>query len=335
MIMRWAIIGCGELAEKKIAPAMKQTPDCELYAIMRRDKDKANDFGNKFAVPMVCTEIEPILQCSAIDAVYIATPVYLHKKYAVLAAKHGKHIICEKPMAVDDLSCREMNRAAEDNHCLLQVAYYRRFYPKMRCIKQIIQSGILGRIISLDIKFYDGITEKDIRRKPWIVDRTAAGGGALMDVGSHMIDLALYCAAEEMQEVTAVERRMPGHCEVEESIALLMRSAGGGLYSVGASFAGPRQTPLSIYGTEGKLAVASVDDADFVLYDSLGNKREYHIPHNENMYEDVITNLQKAVKSGETLYSSGNSAARTAAITDAAYQSLKRKETVQILDKFV
>lgn len=335
MIMRWAIIGCGELAEKKIAPAMKKAPDCELYAIMRRDKDKARCFGEKFSVPMICTEIEPILQCSEIDAVYISTPVYLHKEYTIMAAKHGKHIICEKPMAVDYLSCCEMNRAAEDNHCLLQVAYYRRFYPKMRYIKQIIQSGALGRIISLDIKFYDGITEKDIQRKPWIVDRTAAGGGALMDVGSHMIDLALYCSGEEIQEVTAVERPMPGHCGVEESIALLMRSAGGKLYSVGASFAGPKETPLSIYGTEGKLTVASVDDADFVLYDRLGNKREYHIPHKENMYEDIIINLQNAAQDGEMLYSSGSSAARTAAITDAAYQSVKKKETVKILDKSI
>lgn len=144
MTIRWGLIGAGDIANKRVATAIQSDPNSELVAVCRRSEVPLNQFADQFAIPGRFTDADDLIASSDVDAVYIATPVDCHLPQTVAAARSKKHVLVEKPMAIDPNQCAEMIAVCDQANVKLGVAYYRRFYPVVEQIANAIESGSLG-----------------------------------------------------------------------------------------------------------------------------------------------------------------------------------------------
>src|SRR6266545_6047888 len=142
--IRWGLIGCGDIAQKRIAPAFRDSASCELVAVSRAQSELAASFAKQFGARRWYLDWRKLLLDEEIDAVYIATPVHLHAEQAIAAAEAGKHVLCEKPMAMNVRECDRMIAACRAHNVRLGIAYYRRFYPAVRRIAQLLASDAIG-----------------------------------------------------------------------------------------------------------------------------------------------------------------------------------------------
>ena len=143
MRIRWGLIGCGDISRRRVAPALRDSPLCELVAVSRAKAELAESFANEFGARRWCADWQDLLMDYEIDAIYIATPVHLHAEQTIAAAERGKHVLCEKPMALNVAECDRMIDACRSSDVRLGVAYYRHFYPVVRRV-ELIDSGELG-----------------------------------------------------------------------------------------------------------------------------------------------------------------------------------------------
>src|SRR5947209_7109430 len=139
-MLNWIVIGIGDIAIRRVIPAIQSEPRSRLYGLVTRDPAKASVYNTR-----VWTSVDEALSDSGVDALYIATPVFLHAPQTIQALRAGKHVLCEKPMAMNETEARTMVSAAEKSSKLFGVAYYRRFYPKVRRAKQLLEAGAIGK----------------------------------------------------------------------------------------------------------------------------------------------------------------------------------------------
>jgi predicted dehydrogenase len=132
--LNWGLIGTGDIARKRVAPALRDSALCSLVAVSRAQTHLAEDFAKKFGAKKWFADWRELIRDEEIEAVYIATPVYLHAAQTIAAAEAGKHVLCEKPMAMNAKACDEMIAACRANGVKLGVAYYRHFYPAIQRI---------------------------------------------------------------------------------------------------------------------------------------------------------------------------------------------------------
>ena len=191
MPLRWGILGCGDIVRKRVARAIQTHPACRLEAACRRDEARLQEFCKAFEVPRGYTDADELLRDAAIDAVYIATPVRLHLPQTLAAAAAGKHVLVEKPMARSVLECDAMIAACRQAGVKLGVAYYRRFYPIVARMRALVQDGAIGDVLSVSAVTSTPLALGAGEEGAWRVVLEESGGGALMDIGSHRIDLFL------------------------------------------------------------------------------------------------------------------------------------------------
>ena len=146
--VKWGLIGAGDIAAKRVAPALADVEGSELVAIARRNASKAREFAEASGASEYFADWREMCVSQEVNAVYIATPVYLHAEQTIAAANAGKHVMCEKPMALDPSECREMIAAAASSGVKLGIAYYRHFYPVIRRIKELLANGAIGKVSS-------------------------------------------------------------------------------------------------------------------------------------------------------------------------------------------
>jgi len=142
--LAWGLIGCGDIARKRIAPALRDLDLCDLVVVSRERAELVEEFAREFGAKRSYANWQDLLSDAEIDAVYVATPVHLHAAQTVAAAEAGKHVLCEKPLAMNPAECDRMITACRANRVKLGVAYYRRFYPAIRRVKEILRFGEIG-----------------------------------------------------------------------------------------------------------------------------------------------------------------------------------------------
>ena len=192
-MINWGIIGCGDVTEVKSGPAFNLADNSRLVAVMRRTGKLAEDYAHRHNVPKWYDDPVDLINDSDVNAVYIATPPSSHKDYALAAAEAKKIVYVEKPMALNYPECLEMIDKCEKLHVPLFVAYYRRALPRFVKIKEIISSGVIGNVYSVEITFLKKPFEKDLLGIPhWRVDPGISGGGYFYDLASHQIDILQY-----------------------------------------------------------------------------------------------------------------------------------------------
>src|SRR5687767_6713108 len=141
MVLRWGLIGCGDIARRNVAPALRDLANCELLAVSRANYEKAESFAREFGARRWYERWQDLIGDEEIDAVYVATPVHLHALQTIAAAEAGKHVLCEKPMAMNAGECDRMIAASQAHQVKLGLAYYRHFYPAISRIKELLAAG--------------------------------------------------------------------------------------------------------------------------------------------------------------------------------------------------
>ena len=263
----WGVIGCSDIVERRAAAASNQQPDSRLIAFHSRDLGRAETFAAKFGLDGgvgAYDDVDRLLGDDRIDVVYVATEVDRHAALTIAAARAGKHVLVEKPMALDRAECEAMIAAAAQHRVHLAVAYYARFFEKAAAMKRVIAEGALGTIVRATVT---QITHQNIAPsdpKYWRVSGRG-GGNILADVGSHRIDLLAYWLGRPTRVAGLVDRLSSSYAAPDSETALV-QFAGGVHATVLANANGPRgvrrtagpgnptgQTSIEIYGTQGAL----------------------------------------------------------------------------------
>ncbi|MCD0458342.1 Gfo/Idh/MocA family protein [Roseiconus lacunae] len=316
MVIRWGLIGCGDIAEKRVADAIIRDSNSQLLVACRRDEEKLVRFAERYGVEHWTTSAEELIAREDVDAVYIATPVEMHAPQTASAAAAGKHVLVEKPMAMDSTQCQLMVDLCQQAGVQLGVAYYRRFYPVVARVKELIRSGVLGRPLSILA------TTGNPNRFPkddWRVVRSQGGGGPLMDIGSHRLDLFLDLFGEVV-DVKAMCARSPDY-EAEDMATLLVEFKAG-QHGVLQCYFGTVDTPdrLEVIGTDGRVTIEDLNEGSLLAVTSEGETRECHPPH-ENFHAPLIADFTAAVLRQTEPAVPGHVGLATNDIIEAAYAS--------------
>lgn len=191
--VKWGIIGAGDVCEVKSGPAFQKVENSELVAVMRRDGAKAKDFAQRHAVSKWYDSAENLIADPDINAVYIATPPNVHAHYTALAAKAGKGVYVEKPMARNHEECQQMIQVCKDYNVSLFTAYYRRELPSFLKIKELLDTKAIGEVRYVSVRINKQM-EPDIvgaagQTDNWRTDPETAGGGYFYDLACHQLDI--------------------------------------------------------------------------------------------------------------------------------------------------
>jgi 1,5-anhydro-D-fructose reductase (1,5-anhydro-D-mannitol-forming) len=184
--LKWLVIGIGDITRKRVLPAILAEPRSKLAGIVTRDAAKAELYG----VP-AWSDLQSALSESSADAVYVATPVFLHASQTIACLEAGTNVLCEKPVAMNYAEAQLMAECAARTGRLLGIAYYRRMYPKVNRARDLIRAGAIGRPFLAEATSHD-LLRTDGYTSDWRVHPELAGGGPLYDVASHRIDLMNY-----------------------------------------------------------------------------------------------------------------------------------------------
>jgi predicted dehydrogenase len=306
MILKWGLVGCGDIAQKRVAPALRDLPTCDFLAVTRSRPDLAESFANRFGARKWYPAWQELLADKEIDAVYIATPVHLHAAQTIAAAEAGKHVLCEKPMAMNVKECDVMIAACRAKNLKLGIAYYRHFYPVIERIKSVIASGEIGKPVLVQLNAFEWFDPQPDHSRYWLLKKELAGGGPMFDFGCHRIE-ALVNILGPIRRVTGLVSNVVFNREVEDTATALFQFESGtcGVLSVTHAASEPRDT-LELFGTQGSIHVAVLNAGQLRIKTIDGERVESHTPaaniHQpliEDFVDSVLTNREPGV-SGET-----------------------------------
>ncbi len=310
MKIKWGVIGCGGIAYRRTIPGMMLSENSELVAVMDTNFEAAQKVKDEFGVKYAFATVEEVLALDEIDAVYIATPVFCHKAQAMAAADAKKHILLEKPMGFSVAESQEIADYCAAKGVKLGVGLMMRFSAYHQKMKALISEGVLGDIVSMRAQFtcwYPDIAGS------WRQDKTKSGGGALMDMGIHSIDLLQYISGCKAKSLTCFAQTQTFHYNVDDSAALLMKMDNGATAFVDANFNIPDDAAkcrLEFYGTkgsilaEGTLGQEECGTVELIVsaeaeYDAQQNREGKASTFVEvvtgNMYEKEITSFANAL----------------------------------------
>ncbi len=216
-MLNWLVLGIGDITRKRVLPAVLAEPRSRLYALLTRSPAKAEAYPGA----LTFTDLNEALRDPAIDAVYVASPVVLHAEHTIASLRAGKHVLCEKPVAMNYAQAESMAEAARESGRLLGVAYYRRLYPKLARARQLIGEGAIGQPVLVEANCHGWLESPE---RGWLKDPALAGGGPLYDVGSHRIDACNFLFGRP-QRATGLLSNVVHKLAVEDSATTLIEYA--------------------------------------------------------------------------------------------------------------
>lgn len=226
--LKWGVAGCGDFTERVFIPTLQLMPKSKLVSVYSSDLQRAKAIADKFSAQNAYNDFDAMLN-SDIDCIYIGSANYNHYDQVIRAATAGKHIHCEKPLALNSVQAEEMVKVCRENNVLLSVNYILRFHPLVQKAREIIEKGMLGKIVSVSTNFNVDMAPNDNFR----FIREKSGGGALRDIGTHMIDL-LRLFGGEIEEINGVVDNIIYKSEVEDFAAGIakFKKSGYGFFNV-------------------------------------------------------------------------------------------------------
>lgn len=307
--MNWIVIGIGDISIRRVIPAIQAEPRSCLYGLVTGDRAKAAPYRAR-----VWTSLDEALSDAAVQAVYVATPVFLHAPQTIQSLRAGKHVLCEKPMAMNESEARTMLQAAEQSGKTFGVAYYRRKYPKVNRAKQLLDAGAIGKPVLAELSSHSWFDGEGSRS--WLVDPAKAGGGPLFDVASHRIDVLNFLFGQPLRATGQLSNAVH-HYAVEDNATVMIDYAGGvrGIVDV-RWHSKVNRDECRIRGTEGEMELTPLNGPELIY----PGGRESLPPHG-NLHYPMIENFVDAVEGKAALLASGASAYWT----DWVIEQVRRK----------
>jgi predicted dehydrogenase len=315
-IIKWGIIGCGDVTEVKSGPAFQLVENSELVAVMRRNGDLAKDYAKRHNVPKWYDDAASLLHDPNVNAIYIATPPSSHSVYTIAAANVRKPVYVEKPMAMSYVDAKQMVKVCKQNNVPLFVAYYRRALPRFLKVKELLEDKKIGDVKFVNIRYYEKLREEDLKGNlNWRVNPKIAGCGYFCDLGSHIIDLIQFLLGD-IKEASGHASNMNKIYDAEDIVSgeFLFNSGvhGTGIWAFNAS---ENRDEVEIVGSEGKIVYSTFMNNPIVL-DRDGKKEKFKIPHPKHIQQYLIESIVKDLRGEDICPSTGKTAIKTAWVMD-------------------
>jgi D-xylose 1-dehydrogenase (NADP+, D-xylono-1,5-lactone-forming) len=246
--LRWGVLGAANIARKQVVPAIQASQSGRVVAIASRERARAEEAARDLAIDTVFDSYESLLASDSVDAVYVPLPNSEHRRWAIAAAEAGKHVLCEKPIALNADEAEEIVAAADRAGVVLAEAFMYRHHPLVGKVLELLRSGAIGELRVVRSTFTFNLNrEQDIRRVREL------GGGALMDVGCYCVNLARLVTGQEPADVAAVAEYGPSG--TDESLAGVLRFGDGVIAAFDCSFRAAGGSSYELLGTAGKIWV--------------------------------------------------------------------------------
>ena len=315
MSVKWGVLGTANIAQGCTIPGMKKAINCELYAIAGRSAEKAESFKERFGFEKAYAGYDKLIEDPEVQAVYIPLPNHLHKEWVIKALKAGKHVLCEKPLALNAEDAREMFETAKENNVILMEAYAYLHSPYVASLKSDIKSGTIGDIDFIETAFYTQGYVEDIRI------HKDMGGGAIYDLGCYCTTMILSLVDSDIEYVTADAEFNNDGADVFASVLMKFRNGVRAAFNVGMIFEpgnDGRLDRLYVHGTKGNI----ISDVEYnqegkLSYTVHSGMNEYHpsvnVPDN---YMLEVEQFGRCIETGEEPHISPGFSVRNAGVLD-------------------
>jgi 1,5-anhydro-D-fructose reductase (1,5-anhydro-D-mannitol-forming) len=328
MTLGWGIIGIGNIANRAIAPSIQELPESELVAVVSRDQGRADEFARRHGARCAYTDFAQMLANPDVQVVAITTPNAQHPDQVVAAAKAGKHVLCDKPLALTAVEAQRAMESCRKAGVTLGINFQTRAHACFQRARQIIQDGRIGEVLLVQVEVSAG----DSQLRSWRADPALAGLGTIFNIGIHAYDLLLYLLGSEVSEVVTlldVGRR----AELERMALTLFRFASGTMAYVNANQRTPNHQPdIDIYGTKGRILGHGITrpwlDGEMRVLTEEGETVTQESTH--DCYRRLIDDFNHAVLEGREPLASGLDGLRSVQLTDAIARSAREGRVVQL-----
>jgi len=328
--IRWGIIGCAGIAKHSVIPGIQKSETGEVAAIASRGLDKAKQTAEELTIPTAYGSYEELLADPTIEAVYIPLPNHMHKEWVIRAAEAGKHVLCEKPLALTAQEAQEMVAACEKAGVAFAEAFMYRYHPRYNVIHDIIQSGEIGEIRGIHgtFTFNNAKDKNNIRYKQdW-------GGGSLYDVGVYPISAARMLLNEEPQAATVHALLSEEHDYVDMIASGILEFNKGVALTFDCGMWAAFRNTLEVLGTDGRIEVPSAfvvnqDERDNFFVHTKDGRREVEVPR-LNQYALQADAIGRSIRNGEPLPFPASDAVLNMRVLDACLTSARERRRVEI-----
>ena len=315
MSLKWGVLGTANIAKGCTIPGMKEALNCELYAIAGRSEEKVESYKTEFGFQKGYVGYDNLLDDPEVQAVYIPLPNHLHKEWVIKALKKGKHVLCEKPMALNADDAREMFAVAKENNVILMEAYAYLHTPYILSLKSDLQSGVIGDVDFIETAFYTQGYVEDIRI------HKSMGGGAIYDLGCYCTTMILSLIDSEICDVKGSAEFNDEGADLMASVILKFKNGVRAAFNVGMVFDpgnNGRLDRLYIHGTKGTI----VSDVEYnqsgrLTYTIKTGTKEYNPTVNAAQnYMLEIEQLGRCIEIGEEQHIKPEFSIRNAELLD-------------------
>jgi predicted dehydrogenase len=330
----FAVVGLGSIAKSSVLPAFANCKRARLIALVGRDKKSIQPLAKHFKVKSFygTAQFADCLADPETSAVYVATPNGEHSELTIQAAKAGKHVLCEKPLAATVAQASAMVDACRKNGVLLMTAYRKYFEPSCVYIKKLVQSGALGRIDVMHTAFSElNVAGVSI---PWLLDARTAGGGPLMDLGVYCVNTTRWLAGEDPIDVTAHAWRndKTRFRDVEEGISFRLQFPSGLVVQGTSTYGAAPSSFIFIQGSKGwiSLSPAFPFDEERVLTGKIEGRwfeKKFKLV---DEFAPEIDAFAEAIQKKGSVVADGEQGLRDMKIIDAIYEAAKTQTSVVI-----
>lgn len=299
--LRWGVLGSARIVRKTV-PALQATKNGEVVGIASRTEEKAREYAGKHGIPQAFGSYEALLASQDIDAVYIPLPNALHLEWILKSLDAGKHVLCEKPLAMSAAECEEIARKADGTGLKVLEGFMYRFHPRFEKLQELLAANVVGKLAFVHVGHsFDAGGDDNIR---WY---SGLGGGALFDTGCYCVNMSRMVTAQEPTDVAAFGNYRDANDggRIDTSIAGMLRfpSSATVLFDTGVNL--ERRNFLEITGTEGRLYLDNpfgLLEEDSVLEEyHFGQDTIYHQVKGENHFVRMGEHFADSVLSGTPL----------------------------------
>lgn len=318
--IKWGMIGCGNVTEKKSGPAFSKVPHSELVAVMARNPEIAADYAQRHGVPKWYSDVDALINDPEVNAIYIATPPDVHLDYATRAMKAGKAVYVEKPMARNAAECEAMNQISRETGVPLFVAYYRRALPYFLKLKELVEQKVVGdiRLVTVQIHYQPYAEEVGENAQPrWRVNPQISGGGHFHDLASHQFDFLEYLLGP-IKSAQGISRNQAGLYEADDIVVANFEFESGILGTGSWCYTLNREQRLDegqIIGSKGKIIFSFFEKFHIKVLTAEGEE-EYYLPYPEHVQQPLIETIVQELRGEGTCPSTGETGARANALMD-------------------
>ena len=337
MEYKWGILGAGRFADNVFAPAIHQAQNARLVAVMARDKTKAEAFAQKHNAVKSFDSTEALCKEDDVDFVYISSPTILHCGHTVTAAKHGKHILCEKPMAPTLEECDKMIEVCKENKVTLAIGHNMRFHKVHQKVKEMVvnqQVGTVGMVRAEMITSFKKNQGDRFTTDQFRLNRSIGGGGVMFDMGIHTIDVLRYILDDEIEEITGFSQNLFIECDGEDTVSAVFRFKKGVYGSIATSGALPySRNGVDIHGDKGAIFTdgsvwITARSGEIKLF--ADDKWVTHTTEINNCYIAEIEHFQECVEKKSKPAVDGEEGKKNVQVVLCIYRSMDEGQPIKI-----